>query len=278
MVDTNVNKTAGVQRMCSIVRARTSYHAPMQLCAMHDPKVLASVARLPAPPLCQWMAAPLDSPGQPLGCFAHGNLLSPDFAFDAELPGDWIFAWSGTLAEQLTEGTPMNWMRGPALLDQACASLRPQLQHHGRRLLLVPHARHVLSDAYSALMWWCRHVIPGQEMLADTRPPRDERAFGLAFDPGAMLEPSMLPDMTDHLRSLFAAFGPRADAVILRGWRVGTPSAEGEECAMEACSFAEGILTWEHVQALVGEFIPSDVPVLVPGTVVAQAKHAFALG
>jgi hypothetical protein len=270
MVAENVIEAADVRRMRTIVRACCSYHVPMRLCAMHDPKVLASVARLPAPPLCQWMAAPLDSPGQPLGCFAHGNLLSPDFAFDAELPGDWIFAWSGTLAEQLTEGSPMNWMRGPALLDEACASLRPQLERHKRRLLLVPHARHVLSDAYSSLMWWNRQV--------DTRPPHGQRSFGLAFDPGALLEPSMLPDMADHLRSLFAAIGPRADAVILRGWRVRAPAAGAEDGSMEACAFAEGFLGWEQAQALVQEFIPSDVPVLVPGPAVAQAKHAFALG
>jgi hypothetical protein len=224
---------------------------------MHDPKFLAAVAKLPAPPLCEWMAAPLDDPGRPLGCFAAGNLLSPDFAFDAELPGDWIFAWSGTLAETLSEGSPMNWMRGPGLLNAACESLGPQLTKHGRRLLLIPHARHVLSDAHSALVWWCKHVIPGQEMRAETLPPQGERPFGLGFDPVAMIEESMLGDVEDHLRSLFGALGPRADAVILK------PS--------EA-------IPLQRIRRHLEEHCSPKTPVLVAGPMLAEARTVLQHG
>lgn len=237
---------------------------------MHDARTLAAVAGLAAPPLCEWMAAPLARPGQPLGCFARGNLLRPDFAFDADLPGKWIFAWSGTLAESAGDVSPLNWMRGPALLDEACESLGPQLARHQRRLLLVPHARHVLSDARSALTWWCRHVNSGQELFASTRPPEGERVFGLALDPVALLEPSMVGDAPDHLRTLLAALGPRADAVILRGAR---PSEDGER--MEACALHEGVASLELLRALVEEHA-ADVPILVPGAAVARFQEACA--
>ncbi len=237
---------------------------------MHDARTLAAVAGLAAPPLCEWMAAPLAAPGRPLGCFARGNLLRPDFAFDADLPGAWIFAWSGTLAGEPGEVSPLNWMRGPAFLDEACESLGPQLVRHGRRLLLVPHARHVLSDARSALVWWCRHVIPGQDLRAETRAPAGERPFGLALDPMALLEPSMVPDAADHVRSLFAALGPRADAVILRGAR---PAADGAR--MEACALHEGVVPLSTLRALAAEHAAT-VPILVPGAAVARVTEEFA--
>ncbi|MFO0783960.1 MAG: hypothetical protein U0636_09790 [Phycisphaerales bacterium] len=243
----------------------------MYLHAMHSPRVLAAVAKLPAPPLCQWMAAPLANPGAPLGCFAPGNLLSPDFAFDAELPGDWIFAWSGTLAGGLDEVSPMNWMRGPAMLREACQSLRPQLVRHGRRLLLVPHARHVLSDARSALTWWGEEVLEGAPLEADTRAPQGPRPFGLAFDPGALLEPSMLPDLHDHLRTLFAVFGPRSDAVLLRGVRM---AADAER--MEECPLAEGVMPLPVLRSLVAECVPAGTPLLIPGQGLAVAQQALA--
>ncbi|MBL9140997.1 MAG: hypothetical protein JNK53_03940, partial [Phycisphaerae bacterium] len=185
------------------------------------------------------------------------------------------FAWSGTLAAELTEVSPMNWMRGPDMLDAACESLRPQLIAHGRRLLLVPHARHVLSDARSALTWWSSQVIPGQELLAETRAPQGERPFGLAFDPAALLEPSMLPDLADHLRALFGSIGVRADAIVLQGWK---PGPDADAVGMQPCAFDTGVLTWEHACTLLEEFIDPRVPVLVPGASVAAAMHAMNLG
>jgi hypothetical protein len=267
--------------------ARPAYDARMRLHAMHDARTLAAIARLAAPPLCEWMATPLASPGQPLGCFAHGNLLRHDFAFDAELPGDWIFAWSGSLATEMTEVSPMNWMRGPDMLDAACASLGPQLVRHGRRLLLVPHARHVLSDARSALTWWCTHVIPGQELRPDTRAPAGDRAFGLAFDPLAMLEPSMLADASDHLHALFASIGVRADAVILRGWKpvaeaaaasATVPAADAAVPAMTTCAWDDSAVSLADLRALIAQFVDPAVPVLIPGQAVAQAKQALGVG
>lgn len=242
------------------------YHAGMHLCAMHDARTLSALLGLPAPPLCEWMASPLANPGEPLGCFARGNLLQPDFAFDAELPGRWIFAWSGTLAGSLSEKSPLNWMRGPAVLAEACESLRPQLVRHGRRLVLVPHARHVLSDARSALVWWSEQVIPGQELRADTRAPQGDRPFGLALDLAALLEPEMVADVADHVQSWLRAMAPRADALVVRGVR---PGADGE--GMEPCTLAEGVLPVDLVRRLAAELAP-DVPVLVPGRDVGHAQ------
>ncbi|MFO0961982.1 MAG: hypothetical protein U0625_03640 [Phycisphaerales bacterium] len=239
----------------------TATAVPARLHAMHDARTLARLAGAPAAPLCATIAMPLAAPGRPLGCFVEGNLLSPDFAFDAELPGQWIFTWSGTLAADLASVSPANWMRGPQTLAAACDSLAPQLARHRRRLLLVPHARHILSDARSALTWWCERVIPGQDPAVVRTAPAGERAFGLALDPGAMLEPSMLADAPDHLRSLVTHVGARADAIILRDM---APSAQDPEL-LAPCSAGTGALPGALLWELVREAVPETVPVLVPG-------------
>jgi hypothetical protein len=109
--------------------------------ALHDARTLAALAGAAAPPACDLVAAPLDSPGTPLGAFVGGNPLAEHWAVDAELPGEWILAWSGTLGGSPFEGTPANWMRGPARLNEFCTDLAPQLARHGKRLVLVPHPR-----------------------------------------------------------------------------------------------------------------------------------------
>ncbi len=230
--------------------------------AMHDARAMAALLGAAAPPACEWLAAPLGAPGRPLGAFVGGNPLAEDWAVDAELPGEWILSWSGTLGGTLFEGTPANWMRGPGALAALCDALAPQLAHHGKRLVMVPHARHVLSDARSALTWWCDRVIPGQDPNVVRRSPAGPRAFGLAFDPGALLEPSMAHDVEDHMQSLFAAFGPRADCVILRDVR---PAADDPD-TLVPCPAGEGILPRDAVRTLLDAHVPADTPILVPGS------------
>jgi hypothetical protein len=234
---------------------------PHRIAALHDARTLARLAGAPAPHACDLVVAPLDAPGAPLGAFVGGNPLDGHWAVDAELPGAWVMAWSGTLGASPFEGTPANWMRGPKALDGLCDALAPQLARHGKRLVLVPHARHVLSDARSALTWWCGRVIPGEDPNLVRRSPAGPRPFGLALDPAALLEPSMLGDVEDHMQSLLASFGPRIDVLMLRDARIDPEDPE----SLVPCALGEGVLPRDHVRALVAEHVPEDTPIAVPG-------------
>ena len=234
---------------------------PWPIVALHDARTLASLTGAAAPPACDVVVAPLDAPGTPLGAFVGGNPLDGHWAVDAELPGAWVMAWSGTLGASPFEGTPANWMRGPKALDGLCDALAPQLARHGKRLVLVPHARHVLSDARSALTWWCERVIPGEDPNLVRRSPAGPRPFGLALDPAALLEPSMLGDVEDHMQSLLASFGPRIDVLMLRDARIDPEDPE----SLVPCALGEGVLPRDRVRALVAEHVPEDTPIAVPG-------------
>ena len=229
--------------------------------ALHDARTLAALSGAPARHACELLALPLASPGSPLGAFVGGNPLAGDWSVDAELPGEWILAWSGTLGGSLFEGTPANWMRGPAALDALCRELAPQLARHGKRLVLVPHARHVLSDARSALTWWCDRLFPGQRFELLPPAPGGPRPIGLALDLTALLEPSMVPDVEDHMQSLLASIGPRADAIILRDARPDPCDPE----SLAPCPLGEGVLPRERTLELIARHVPESVPVAVPG-------------
>lgn len=234
--------------------------------AMHDARALAALIGTTAP-ACDWIAAPLDAPGSPRGVFVGGNLLDGSWLLDAELPGPWVFAWSGTLGDSLFASDPVNWMRGPTALNALCTELAPQLQRHGKRLVLIPHARHVLSDARSALTWWCDHVIPGQDPNIVRHSPDCVRPFGLAFDPAAFLEPSMLTDIEDHMQSLFASFGPRADVVILRDATVDATDSE----LMTPCALGSGRLPRARIRELLALHVPESTPIMVQGAALDRA-------
>jgi hypothetical protein len=229
--------------------------------ALHDARTLAALSGAPARHACELLALPLASPGTPLGAFVGGNPLAGEWAFDAELPGSWALAWSGTLGGTLFEGTPANWMRGPAALDALCDELAPQLARHGKRLVLVPHARHVLSDARSALTWWCDRLFPGQRFELLPPAPAGPRPFGLALDIAALLEPSMVPDVEDHVQSLLASIGPRADAIILRDARQDPNDPE----SLVPCALGDGVLPRERTLELIARHVPEQVPVAVSG-------------
>jgi hypothetical protein len=235
--------------------------------AIHDARTLAALAGAPAPHACDWLASPLAAPGAPAAAFVGGNPLAGDWAVDADLPGEWIMAWSGTLGGAPFEGTPANWMRGPAALDACCDELAPQLVRHGKRLVLLPHARHVLSDARSALTWWCDRVIPGQDPNVVRHSPAGRRPFGLALDPAALLEPSMLEDIEDHMQSLLSSFGPRIDALVLRD---AAPDPEDPE-SLATVPLGTGALPRECVLGLIAQHVPETTPILVPGAGLGSA-------
>jgi len=134
---------------------------------------------------------------------AEVPLLADGFGLPAEAPSGAVIAWTGI------PGADDQWARdpaafGPAAQEQLLAALdrlAPTLTERGWRLLLRPHARHVVSDGPGALA--CLAAI-------------DERGWpiGLALDPESMLEDDMRPAALDHLTRVFESVGPRAEVVI----------------------------------------------------------------
>ena len=84
------------------------------------------------------------------------------------------------MSEDLSTPDPRNWMRpGRKRLDELCAGAKDALQKANAKILLVPHARHILSDAPSAIAWHRDHMGTG--------------VFGLAVAPALLLDPDHAP-------------------------------------------------------------------------------------
>ena len=104
-------------------------------------------------------------------------------------------------------------------------------------------------------------MIPGQDPNIVRHSPDIDRPFGLAFDPAAFLEPSMLTDIEDHMQSLFASFGPRADVVILRDATVNETDPE----QMTPCPLGSGRLPRVRIRELLALHVPESTPIMVQG-------------
>jgi hypothetical protein len=132
-----------------------------------------------------------------------GNLLrGPARASELVEAPRWV-VWSGTPAVGLFDEHPLAWA-APAwdALGRALEELAT-LAGAARRVLVRPHARHVVSDIPSCLRLVERLAVP---------------VVGVILDPASMLTPGMLPARQDHVLRILEALGahPRVDAVIAR--------------------------------------------------------------
>lgn len=169
--------------------------------------------------------------------------------------------WSDSLADEPFARDWATWgPRGWDALMAACAAASPSLSGRAARLLLRPHARHVLSDPYKCLRF-----------LAE----RPDPCLGLALDAGAMLEHSMLADSEGHIERAFEMLGPVADAVILTG-----VARAGDEASPPTLTPpAEGVLGPRHLGEMVQRHTDSATPLLLPGVGAPEvARQLAALG
>lgn len=131
--------------------------------------------------------------------------LSPGTIAAAGAIAPRLIAWSGSLADEPGERDPRTWgPAGLAALREALARLREPLVRANARLLLRPHARHVLCDPQR-----CVTLLNEWEKSGDP--------FALALDPAAMIEESMHEHAEDHARRAIEAVAGRAEIVILSG-------------------------------------------------------------
>ena len=166
--------------------------------------------------------------GERIAAIAPGNPLAidPGKAVAALPDGPSVIAWSGGLGESLFARDPRTWLPpGRAALERWLDAALSETERRGGRLLVRPHARHVISDAHTAVS------------LLDARAGAP---LGLALDPAALLEASMLTDLDDHLVRTLALAGPRAEVIVLRSVR--QPADPDDEAPLAAAPLGEGLI------------------------------------
>jgi hypothetical protein len=228
--------------------------------------------------------ASLDELEPPLGYWVEGHLLAQP---DAVAPTT-VATWSGTLAAGegggLFAADVRNWSQA------AKGELHDKLDRLGKvaafksvpaqaRLLLRPHARHILSDWHT-----CARFMAQRALAGDSR-------TGLLVDPAAMLTAQMLAQSADHLERTLEQAGLmlREDAtkeqiggvVVCNlkragggGGRAGAAGAaatdplgvdEGE--ALTVCTLDDpaGLLDVGHLVKLVRAHLVTGTPVVLVG-------------
>lgn len=171
-----------------------------------------------------------DEPGSGARSFVlHDlNLLheTPEIASDVS-----FVTWTGSLnADDLWTPEPRNWL-GPGILalEEVLTALGDGSAGTSE-IYLVPHARHVLSDAH------------GTRQFLD-RWAHDRLAVRLALWPWGLFEPSMVEHAEDHLHRILETLLPYTDLLMLGSGRIGDdevvdpmPLASSETDAILAAS------------------------------------------
>ncbi len=215
----------------------------MNLYVEHDAARLAAFTGTDQP-ACDALIVRLGQPDDVLAAMVGGNPLDGTWLWDLDLPSQRVMAWSGTLGEELFEPNPRTWMApGRDALDAFCDQVSGQLTTHGRVLCLRPHSRHVLSDIQTTLTFALE---------------RQDEPFEFALDPVALLEPSMLDTVDDHLTRIIDTLGGRCAMLLLRDARV---SDDGE--SIESVPLGEGVLPRDLVRTLIDACVPDDTPVVI---------------
>lgn len=174
--------------------------------------------------------------GSRLARLRFGNVADPELM--PETRDSPIVCWSGWLgeadsAEGWFERVPRQWLPSSrAVWDRVAQSA------DRARLILRPHARHLLSDGPG-----CLNYLRGGE----------ERR--LLLDPVAMLEPEMLPDADDHVRRMLVTLGPLAWGLVVSDVTVRESPNRGPWCVPAPAG--SGSLDMTRFLAFVGEFVPA---------------------
>lgn len=220
----------------------------MNIHIMHDAATLAAISGA-ASPSCESIIIRRGDASAVLASSHAGNPLAHYWLFDIESPGQFVLAWSGTPSDDLFERDPRAWTKpGRDAFARFCDEVVPQLTRHQRSLCFRPHARHVLNDAPSCLTF-----------LRE----RAGQPFAIALDPVAMLEPSMVDRVDEHLERQFESLGPRCAMVILSDVQVA--KAEEDDSRCEPIALGSGLLPRDRVLALLREHVPDATPIVIDG-------------
>ena len=175
--------------------------------------------------------------GASWGAWLPGSLLEPG-AWPEAAPR--VLAFTGSLSGSPDAGDLRNWMpAGIEACRSALGSARTRAEERGQRLVIVPHALHLVSDLHSTL-----------------RLLREHQGIGVAIAPAALLTAGMVEHAGDHLTRILGTLGPIADAIILHDL-ARCVDLDGEP-AVRACAWRSGVLD----ATLVASLLPPGIPVL----------------
>lgn len=183
-------------------------------------------------------------PDRVIGVVWPGNALSTDCQLPDGCAGRFLAAPSGTLGAGHYDAEPRNWLGpGRAALDAVLERWLPVLRPQDCRLVLMPHARHVLNDVQSSLLFLGDYSGAGVK---------------LALKPGDLLEISMLEDAADHLERIFAGLGPVCAMIFLEGMR---PDRERDRVV--SCPLDRSFAPLDELCRLIEVHVPADTPIVV---------------
>lgn len=197
---------------------------------------------------------------RPRFVFLGGNPLGGGIDLSGLGPGATGVCWSGTLGAELFGRDWGTWGgAGMEALGAFCARVAPELESRGARLVLRPHARHVLSDPFRCRRFLDEHGGRG--------------VVGVALDAASMTEGSMLGDAQDHAERAFEMLGPAASAVFVTGVERGA----GEELSAVSCPVGRGAVGARFLGGLVRTHVPARTPLLLMGRDVGGQLAALGL-
>jgi len=217
--------------------------------AIHDARTVARIAGAD-PPTCESLALSVEDPSKVLFSFMGGNPLASNWLAELDLPGDRITCWSGSLAPEaidddgLFTADPRNWMSpGTEALDAFLDGVVQPLERSGRTLCLLPHARHVLSD------------VQGSINLVRSRAGQPVE---VALAPIALLTPSMLEALEDHLERSFDTLSEHAPFLLLHDAIIDT-----EEERLIPAPLGSGIIEKDILLSMIERHWPTEKPVVL---------------
>lgn len=144
-----------------------------------------------------------DASGKVWAAVWGGNLVAGELPgageLDAQVPR-WV-VWSGTPAEGLFDESPFIWGM-PAWGKFEAGLRRVAAMAAGKKVLVRPHARHVMSDLPSCLRVLGRTSVENARVL---------------LDPGAMLTDDMKKNAEDHVTRILEGMcgHPGVEAVVV---------------------------------------------------------------
>lgn len=202
-----------------------------------------------------------------LGYWVEGHLLAQP---DAVVPMT-VATWSGTLASDgLFEADVKNWtVAAKSELHDKLDRLNAMADAKGLtgRIMLRPHARHILSDWHT-----CSRFLAQRALAGDAR-------TCLLVDPAAMLTAQMLERSVEHLERTFEQVGlmlrdeaqrGRIGGVVVSNLRKGVgavdPLGYDEGKGLLACRVdEEGALDVGHLVRLVKAHLVTGTAVVFVG-------------
>ena len=162
--------------------------------------------------------------------------------------------WSGTFAATLFDGDIRNWTKSghTALerwLDETLPKLcdvQPKPGTGIRRLGLVPHHTHLLSDVAGQMRLWHN---------------RKDQGLATILYPSGLIAPSMMKDIDDHLIRSISNLGPRCSLCILED--LAAPVGSQDEIHFQRAPWGTGMLPHALIERLLGEHLPASTPVII---------------